>query len=48
MGGNKEKTSRRESGACSYATKGIARGVEEESGTCFMTKGTRALWRGHS
>jgi len=34
--------------ACGHVTKGTAKGVEEKSGTCPMTKGTGALWRGHS
>ena len=44
----KEVTSRRGGNTCGHATKGAAKGVEEESGTRSMTKDTRVLWRGHS
>jgi len=44
----KEVASGRRGGMCSHATKGAEKGVEEESGTCLTTKGTRALWKGHS
>jgi len=44
----KEVASGRRGSMCGYTTKGIEKGVEEESGTCLMTKGTGALWKGHS
>jgi len=34
--------------ACGYVTKDTAKGVEEKSSTCPITKGTGALWRRHS
>jgi len=39
----KEVASGRRGSACGHATKGTAKGVEEESGTCPMTKSTGAL-----
>jgi len=44
----KEVVSGRRDGICGHTTKGIGKGVEEESGTCLTTKGTGALWKGHS
>ena len=44
----KEVVSGKRGGACGHATKGAAKGVEEESSIRPMTKGTGALWRGHS
>jgi len=44
----KEVASGRRGGMCGHATKGAEKGVEEESSTCLTTKGTRALWKGHS
>ena len=44
----KEVASGRRGGMCGHATKGVEKGVEEKSGTCLMTKGTGALWKGHS
>jgi len=43
----KEVVSGRRGGIYGHATKGIGKGVEEESGTCLTTKGTGALWKGH-
>jgi len=34
---------RRENGVCGKTIRDTAKGVEEESGTCLMTKGTGAL-----
>ena len=48
MGRGKEDVSSRGGSMCSYATKGAAKGMEEEFGTCLMTKGTGVLWEGHS
>ena len=39
----KEDVSSREGSACSHATRGIAKRIEEKSGVCLMTKGTEAL-----
>jgi len=39
---------RGKSSACGCATRGIAKRIEEKSGTCLMTKSTGALWGGHS
>jgi len=44
----KEVASGRRGGICGHATKGAGKEVEEKSGTCLMTKGTGALWKGHS
>jgi len=44
----KEVASGRRGSMCDYTTKGIEKGVEEESSICLMTKGTGALWKGHS
>jgi len=33
---------------CGYATKGIAKKVEEKPRVCLMTKGIGILWRGHT
>jgi len=44
----KEVVSGRRGGICGHTTKGIGKGVEEESGICLTTKGTGALWKGHS
>jgi len=44
----KEVVSGKRGSACGHATKGAAKGVEEESSIRPMTKGTGALWRGHS
>jgi len=44
----KEVTSGRRGGMCGHTTKGIAKGVEEKSGTCPTTKSAGVLWRGHS
>jgi len=44
----KEVASGRRGGMCGHATKGVGKGVEEKSGTCLMTKGTGALWKGYS
>jgi len=44
----KEVVSSGRGGMYGHATKGAAKGVEEESGTCPMTEGAGALWRGHS
>jgi len=35
-------------GVCGQATKGAAKGMEEESGICPTMEGAGALWRGHS
>ena len=43
----KEVASSGRGSACGHATKGAAKGVEEESSTCPMTEGAGALWRGH-
>ena len=43
----KEVASSGRGSACGHATKGTAKGVEEESGACSTMKGTGALWRGH-
>jgi len=43
----KEVMSSRRGSACGHATKGTAKGVEEESSTCPMMEGTGVLWRGH-
>ena len=39
----KEVASGRRGGACGHAIKDTAKGVEEESGACSMTKSTGAL-----
>jgi len=39
--------SSRRGGACGQATKGTAKGMEEESGAHPTMEGTGALWRGH-
>ena len=44
----KEVASGGKGGTCGHATKSIAKGVEEKSGTCPTIKSTRILWRGHS
>ena len=44
----KEVASGKRGSACGHATKGIAKGVEEEFSICPTTKGAGALWRGHS
>ena len=44
----KEVTSRRGGNTCGHTTKGVAKGMEEESGTRSMTKDTGVLWKGHS
>ena len=44
----KEVASGRRGSMCGHATKGAGKEVEEESGTYLMTKGTGALWKGHS
>jgi len=43
----KEVASSGRDGACGHATKGTAKGVEEESSACPMIEDTGALWRGH-
>ena len=43
----KEVASGRRGSACGYATKGIAKRVEEESGARPMIEGAGVLWRGH-
>ena len=43
----KEVASSGRGGTCGHATKGTAKGVEEESSTCPMTEDAGALWRGH-
>ena len=43
----KEVASGRRDSACGHATKDTAKRVEKESGTCPMTEGTGALWRGY-
>ena len=42
----KEVASSGRGGTCGHATKGTAKGVEEESGACPMTEDAGALWRG--
>ena len=44
----KEVASGGKGGTCGHATKRIAKGVEEKSGTHSTTKSTGTLWRGHS
>ena len=44
----KEVASGRRGGMYGHATKGVGKGVEEESSICFTTKGTGALWKEHS
>ena len=39
--------SSRRGGACGQATKGVAKGIEEESGARPTTEGAEALWRGY-
>ena len=43
----KEVASSGRGGACGYATKGTAKGVEEESSACPMIEDAGALWKGH-
>jgi len=43
LGKGKKDVSRREGSTYGHATKGTAKGVEEESSTCLTTKGTGAL-----
>ena len=44
----KEVAGGRRGSMCGHATKGAGKGVEEKSGICLITKGTGALWKGHS
>jgi len=44
----KEVASSKRGSACGHATKDAAKGVEEEFSIHPMTKGTGALWKGHS
>ena len=44
----KKEMSRRSSGMCDHATKGIAKEVKEKSGAHLTTEGTGALWGEHS
>jgi len=43
----KEVASSGRGGACGQATKGVAKGIEEESGARPTTEGAEALWRGY-
>ena len=43
LGKRKEGVSSRGGSICGHATKGTAKGMEEESSTCLTTKGARAL-----
>ena len=44
----KEVASGRRGSMCGHAIKGTAKRVEEKSSARLTTKGTGALWRGHS
>jgi len=44
----KKEMSKRSSGMCDHATKGIAKEVKEKSDAHLTTEGIGALWGGHS
>jgi len=43
LGRGKEDASNRGGSMCGHAIKGIAKGIEEKSSICLMTKGTGVL-----
>jgi len=44
----KEAASGRRGSMCGYAIKGVGKGMEKESSTCLITKGTGVLWKEYS